>query len=229
MYSGGKRTLLIFAAVLMSGSVVLSLSRGGLIAVIAEFAFLLVFCMRSKYRHTSTGLVVGAILLVLLFLSLFDTSVIFERVATLGHVADEGVAGDRLMIARDGLKMFALHPVTGWGLGAFPAIYPHFRSFYTNLFVNQAHNDWLQLLVETGIVGMLLTIWFLFLVYRRGFKNARRWYREPRAALNLAALAAITGLLVHSFSDFNLHIPANAALFFVMCGLVFSGPDDQEE
>ena len=44
-------------------------------------------------------------------------------------------------------------PVLGWGLGTFPVVYPEFRSFYTNFFVNEAHNDYLQLLAEMGLLG----------------------------------------------------------------------------
>ena len=58
--------------------------------------------------------------------------------------------------------MFSHRPVLGWGLGTFPTIYPHYRSFYTNLFINEAHNDYAQLLVETGLLGFALMLWFLF-------------------------------------------------------------------
>ena len=57
--------------------------------------------------------------------------------------------------------MFSHRPVLGWGLGTFPTVYPSYRSFYTNLFVNEAHNDYAQLLVETGLLGFGLMLWFL--------------------------------------------------------------------
>ena len=61
------------------------------------------------------------------------------------------LSGDtRLTIGRDAIKIFAQRPLMGWGLGVFGVIYPSFSSLPTNLKVGMAHNDYLQLLVETG-------------------------------------------------------------------------------
>ena len=46
------------------------------------------------------------------------------------------------------------------GLGTFDVVYPAYRSFYTTLYVNAAHNDYLQVLIETGIVGFGCVVWF---------------------------------------------------------------------
>jgi O-antigen ligase len=118
--------------------------------------------------------------------------------------------------------MFLHRPVLGWGLGTFPTIYPSYRSFYTNLFVNEAHNDYAQALVETGLLGFGLMAWFLISVYRRGLPTSRRWEFKWDGALSLAALLGCTGILFHSFVDFNVQIPANAALFYVLCALAAS-------
>jgi O-antigen ligase/polysaccharide polymerase Wzy-like membrane protein len=71
--------------------------------------------------------------------------------------------------------MLIKKPFLGWGIGTFPIVYPEFRSFYTNSFVNQAHNDDLQLLVETGLPGFSIAVWFLLLVFRQPFP--RLYYR----------------------------------------------------
>ena len=70
---------------------------------------------------------------------------------------------------RSRIQTGGLPPLLGWGLGTFPTIYPSFRSFYTNLFVNQAHNDYAQLLVETGLLGFGLMLWFVFRLYRYSY------------------------------------------------------------
>ena len=69
-------------------------------------------------------------------------------------------------------------PFLGWGLGTFPVVYPQFRSFYTTFFVNQAHNDYLQLLVETGLAGVSIAVWFLVLVFRRALDQTGELDRE---------------------------------------------------
>jgi O-antigen ligase len=118
--------------------------------------------------------------------------------------------------------MFTHRPVLGWGLGTFPTVYPSYRTFYTNLFINEAHNDYAQLLVETGLLGFGLMLWFLICVYRRAMPTSRRWEFKWDGALSLAALLGCTGILFHSFVDFNLQIPANAAFFYLLCALAAS-------
>ena len=115
-------------------------------------------------------------------------------------------------------------PILGWGLGAFPIVYPEFRSFYTTFFVNQAHNDYLQLLVETGFAGFAIAVWFLVLVFRQASGKLKNWTETANGALTVAALLGCVGILVHSFLDFNLQVPANAALFYVLCAIAASAP-----
>jgi O-antigen ligase len=118
--------------------------------------------------------------------------------------------------------MFTHRPVAGWGLGTFPTVYPSYRTFYTNLFVNEAHNDYAQLLVETGLLGFALMLWFLVCLYRHGLPTSRRWEFKWDGALSLAALLGCSGILFHSLVDFNMQIPANAAVFYVLCALATS-------
>jgi O-antigen ligase len=113
--------------------------------------------------------------------------------------------------------MFEHKPVLGWGLGTFAEVYPQFRSFYTDFFVDQAHNDYLQLLVEMGVLGFATMLWFLVTVYRRATRKLKNWTVDTNGAISLAAMLGVAGILVHSLLDFNLQIPANAALFYVLC------------
>jgi O-antigen ligase len=143
-----------------------------------------------------------------------------KRLASIHSEARNELSGGlRMAINRDGLRMFALKPLLGWGLGTFPEVYPQFRSFYTNFFINQAHDDYIQLLVEMGILGFVTMLWFVVTVYRQAAKKLARWADDVNGAVALAALLAVTGILVHSFVDFNLQIPANAALFYALCAI----------
>jgi O-antigen ligase len=115
-------------------------------------------------------------------------------------------------------------PVLGWGLGTFLIAYPQYRSFSTDLVVNQAHNDYVQVLVETGILGFACVAWFIVNLYRISLRNWRAHSRVATVSV-LGALVGCTGILIHSLSDFNLHIPANAAMFFVLCGIASGGTE----
>ena len=216
LFRGGKRALVASCAVLMAATIFLSGSRGGMLAFVFEmvlFAALTVGKKRNPRIALGTMAVCVFILALLIFLG--------RGGQVLGRLGDLS-PGIRLDITKDSLRMFSHRPVWGWGLGTFPTVYPSYRSFYTNLFVNEAHNDYVQLLVETGLLGFGLMLWFVARLYRYGLPTSRRWEFQWDGAVSLAALLGCTGILVHSFVDFNLQIPANAALFYVLCGLVAS-------
>jgi O-antigen ligase len=215
LVSGGKRALVAFCVVLMASTIFLSRSRGGMIAFVLEVVlFAVLTLIQRRNSRVAFGLLAVSVL-VLGFLFFIGKEQVLGR---LGDLAP----GIRWNMTMDSLKMFSHRPILGWGLGTFPTVYPSYRSFYTNLFINEAHNDYAQLLVETGLLGFLLMLWFLSCLYRRGLPTSRRWEFKWDGALSLAALLGCTGILFHSFVDFNLQIPANAAFFYVLAALAAS-------
>ena len=212
---GGKRALVAFCGVLMGSTIFLSRSRGGMISFILQLvALATLILVQKKNRKAAVGLLAVCVS-VLAFLFFIG------RWQVLGRLGDLE-PGARLNMTTDCLTMFFHRPLAGWGLGTFPTVYPAYRSFFTNLFINEAHNDYAQLLVETGLLGIWLMLWFLVILFRRGIPTSRRWEFKWDAALSLAALLGCTGILFHSFVDFNLQIPANAALFYALSALAAS-------
>jgi O-antigen ligase len=217
--SSERRALMAFAAIIMGGSIFLSRSRGGLLALAVQLLVLgVVYYRRGIGRKVivallTVGFAAGAFVLWL------DRGRMVGRLEAMPEAGIENIEGVRLNVVRDGLKMVAQHPVAGWGLGTFPIVYPQYRSFYTSKFVNQAHNDYLQVLVETGLLGFALVLAGIFILYRETGRNLRRAPSLVQSPI-LGAVVACTGLLIHSFLDFNLHIPANAACFAVLCALL---------
>jgi len=213
------------AAAIMTGTVFLSGSRGGMLAVLSEFLLLAVLVTRQK-RGVRTAVGVGVFAVVLLsLLTWLGGKELTTRMFSIGRETRTEISGGmRLSIDRDAVSMFRRKPVLGWGLGAFPVAYPQFRSFYTNFFVNEAHNDYLQLLTETGLLGFGVMIWFLLALYRAATRKISNWTSSVSGSLTLACLLGITGILIHSCLDFNLQIPANAALFYVLCSLAAAPP-----
>ena len=215
LQKGGKRAMVAFCAVLMASTIFLSGSRGGMISFVLEIAvFAALTLMQRRNPRVALGMVALCVL-VLAFLVFLGKGQVLGR---LGNLSPDM----RSSITKDCLRMFSHRPVLGWGLGTFPTVYPSYRSFYTNLFVNEAHNDYAQLLVETGLLGFGLMLWFLVRLYRCVSPTSRRWEFKWDGAVSLAALLGCTGLLLHSLVDFNLQIPANAAMFYVLCGLAAS-------
>ena len=215
LLKGGKRALVAFAAVLMASTIFICGSRGGMLSFGFEVA---VFAALALYQRRSARVAISLLALCILVVGLL---LFVGKGQVLGRLGDLA-PGIRWNITKDCLRMFSHRPVLGWGLGTFPTVYPGFRSFYTNLFVNEAHNDYAQLLVETGLAGFILMLWFLVFLYRYGLPTSRRWEFRWDGAVSVAALLGCTGILLHSFVDFNLQIPANAAVFYMLCALAAS-------
>jgi O-antigen ligase len=220
-----RRMLAGGAAVVMASTVFLSGSRGGMIAFCIQLAILGSFVLKRKRSRTVSFAMAGFFVVLIGLVIWLGGSEVGERVISIRtETSTEISGGTRMAILRDGLKMWTARPLLGWGLGNFPEVYPQYRSFYTNLFVNQAHNDYIQLLVEMGVLGFLTMLWFLTRMYYSAAEKLGNWTSNINGALTLAAMLGATGILVHSLVDFNLQIPANAALFYVLCTLAAMEP-----
>jgi O-antigen ligase len=148
---------------------------------------------------------------------------------------DIGLAG-RTAIWRDSIGMVRDFPLFGVGLGAWPEIFPRYQSPpWSWGFYREAHNDYLELLAETGTIGFALLAWFFWVAGRRiihaprasDSSRSERTYRLPVLA---ALLAAIGAMAFHEFIDFSLQIPANALLFTLLLALALrlgAGSEEQ--
>jgi O-antigen ligase len=222
--SSRTRAAAAAVAAVMVGTIFLSGSRGGMLAIVAEIVILAVLLIKQK-QGLRTAIGIGVFLVIVVgLLTWVGGAELSKRIATAGSSHAELSSDIRYNINRDGLKMFLKRPVLGWGLGTFPVVYPQFRTFYTNFFVNEAHNDYLQLLVEMGVLGFGTMLWFLITLYKRAIKKIGHWTSEISGAVALACVLGLSGILVHSAVDFNLQIPANAALFYVLCTIAASEP-----
>ncbi len=226
---GNRKLIVAGIAALMAGTIFLSGSRGGMLAFVVQIIALAIFL--RKRGDWKQPVALGVFLAVMIaFLIWLGGNELTRRLASIQtETRQELTGGVRLTIDRDCLRMLRAKPLLGWGLGTFPVVYPQFRSFYTSFFVNEAHNDYLQLLVETGIVGFAIAIWFLVLTFRGAIAKLQNWTETINGTLTVAALLGCIGILVHSFLDFNLQIPANAALFYVLCAIAAAAPFQESQ
>jgi O-antigen ligase len=215
---GPRKLLAALAAAVMASTIFLSGSRGGMVAFAVQMFLLTAFLIKRR-KSWKTIFALGAFLIIALgLLAWLGGDELVDRVASIHTPVHAELPGaTRLKMDRDALNMFAQKPVSGWGLGVFGEIYPQFSSFSSNLPVGMAHNDYLQLLAEMGLLGFAAVLWFLLTLFRSALKKLKHWPLDANSAVTLAAMLGVSGILVHSFVDFNLQIPANAALFYVLC------------
>ena len=127
--------------------------------------------------------------------------------------------GNREKIAQDALRMCRDHLAHGVGLGAFEVAYTPYQSIVTDLTIDYAHDDYVQFMAETGIWGWILAPLAITIFFMLSFRHLRKRLRQQSGWLQFGAAVGVCGLLVHSVSEFNLHIPANAAWFSFLAAL----------
>jgi O-antigen ligase len=213
------KLFLLFVVFTALVSVFLSGSRAGLISLAVEFAILglVILVAGTEHKH----ILVAGILVTALAVGFFywlDPGDVWGRWKQMAS-KPELALGNRQKIAQDSFRMSRDYLAHGVGLGAFEVAYTPYQSVVTDLAIDYAHNDYLQFLAETGIWGWLLTPLAITIFFVLSFRHLRARLRQQSGWLQFGAAVGVCGLLVHSMSEFNLHIPANAAWFSLVAAL----------
>ncbi len=205
---------------LFGTALILTMSRGGWTCSMLSLVFLaavLVFKQDFPRHGTLITLSAGAVLLFLVMLSSFPA---VQELLTIPAVIDKaGGFESRMQVSKAVGVMIADRPLLGFGPGTFAYSFFKYQPAGIQGWYNMAHNDYAHFTAELGIFFPLLMVWMAIALFRHGFcifEGANLLARS----IALGAMAGIVAILCHSFIDFNLHIPVNALLFTVLCGLV---------
>ena len=227
-----KKFIYLFAAGLMAVALVMTNSRGGIISLLAELLFLVATMgLRHRHRHRKESeerqpriksAAMKAGLALALVVALFGGVVLLggEDALTrvVGSVNTDDPTTGRAHFWSVTVDIIKTHPWIGTGLGAFGVVYTGYDSRNGTYRLEQAHNDYLQVLSDGGIIGAVIGLFFVINLFRMGFM--RRDSRDDfRRGVATGAMAGCFAVLVHSFFDFTLHTPANALLFLVLAAL----------
>ncbi|CAN5586203.1 hypothetical protein BH10ACI2_BH10ACI2_11000 [soil metagenome] len=228
---GDKRLLYFVAIALMASSMLLSGSRGGLVALIAEVVFIVISTSRSEGRKS---VVLKLALSAVLVVAAVGGAVLVGGDTSLTRFSDaatsDNVSSSRTQIWGVTLKVIAANMPFGAGLGAFGQAFTRFDDSGGLLRVEQAHNDYLQIAADAGVVGLIIGGLFLYWFFREGIKNSSGT-NTFRRGVAVGAFAGCFAILIHSLFDFVLHITAISIMFTtLMAMLVASGRefDDDE-
>jgi O-antigen ligase len=224
-----KDRVLVYVSLLLPiwTGLVLSNSRGGILAMLAQIVVAALLLLNSKAlpNITSTSAVRVALIVVLAAGVLVGTLWVGgDRLATNFGAAGSEFTQDttamregasRIEIWRASLKMFAAHPILGVGFGGYWVGITAYHDASGLMTPQEAHNDYLEILSSGGIIGFAIAVWFAFVVVRLARKNLASDTGYMRAA-RLGAVLGIAGAAVHSLFDFGLHIIANAFVFITL-------------
>ncbi len=226
-----KRFIYLFAALLMGIALIMTNSRGGIISLIAEVLFLAAIAgVRKRHRsrvadqgtRRMRAAAVRTGLALVLVTGLFAGVVLMGGESALsrfvGTVNTDDPTTGRSHFWSVTLDIIKENPLIGTGLGSFGVVYTRYDSRNGLYRLEQAHNDYLQVLSDGGIIGAGLALFFVVVLFRVGFLR-RESHDQFRRGVAIGALAGCFAVLVHSFFDFTLHTTANALLFLTLAAL----------
>lgn len=204
-------------AVVQVGALLLSASRGGILSFGCQLVVLALVLLLRREKGKPLFVAAAVMLVAVGLVSWLGVRRIIERFSAMQSL--EATDNKRVAMWRGTWHIFLDHPVLGTGLGTLQTVYPFYETLYDGKVVNHSHNDYLEALAETGILGGLCCAFFLGALFLESLRRLRPPSSSFAVSLHLAGVIACLGFLIHGLVDFNLHIPANAILFLLMAHL----------
>lgn len=227
-----KRLIYITAISLMGVSLLLSGSRGGLVAILAGVVFLIMVTSRASgpkkviLRLAMSVVLIGVIVGGAFYIGGESSLTRIAETAT-----SKDITTDRTHIWGITLKIISANFPLGAGIGAFAQAYTPFDDSSGLERVEQAHNDYLQVAADAGIVGVGIAGFFFFVLIKTIKRNISR-ENSIRRGVAIGAAGGIFAVLVHSIFDFVLHTTSITLLFILLLVLLVAAGrkyDDDEK
>lgn len=234
LFGGGtkkdKRLLLAMAVVVMGIAVIFTSSRGGMLSFLAVFTFVIFATFRTgstaeaigeRTSQKRVGIAVGALAL----LAAAAGIVIFlgggeSLVRGVGLQASEAdVSSGRFHFWNVAIKIIFEDPILGTGFDSFGMAFSKFDTRSGLYRVEQAHNDYLQILSDAGIIGFICVSAFIYLLFRKGLTSAAAATDRFQRAATIGAMAGCFGIIIHSFFDFPLRTASNGFFFLALAAI----------
>lgn len=209
----GLITIALFASILLSQS------RTGIsVAVLTTGAMLLFFRKLFRLNRTSPALIALLVVVAVVFIGrtgLDKVDARFGEAVNAEGLSDNGkTISGRTQSWEDSLQIVADFPLTGSGMGTFFAIYPSYKTVLSETPLRQAHNEYLEMATDGGLIAIALITAFLILFFLRNFGLYRLRRDSFARHLFLGTLTGIVALLLHSITDYQFRQTSAVPLYF---------------
>ncbi|MDA3971862.1 MAG: O-antigen ligase family protein [Desulfobulbaceae bacterium] len=220
--TANRHILFGFATFIMASSVIISLSRGGIISTALSFLCFILLLNRNKQLERRKLPIIICLVMIFLLTFWLGWEPVINRFNQMTN-AENDFFNDRFLIWQDTLPLIKDYWLAGAGFGTFIYIFPLYREMLSpGLIIDHAHNDYLELLANGGIIGAFLILWFLGTILSQAIKQLQQRRDNNAKLLGIAAICSILSIAFHSVTDFNMHNGANGLYFFFTCGLLIS-------
>ena len=224
---GCKLILFSFFIVLMVGALFLSSSRAGVTSFLGSMVFLLFMINMREKGKRNLFILAGLLISICSFLMWMGIRPLLEEFSTIQDVSRDYDIQYRFQNWKDTSEIVRDFPLFGVGLGTFAAIFPKYKTIDLQYYYLYLENDYLQLLCEMGIVGFGVFSWFILSFFRKVRSRFFKYEGDRTSSIHFiyfyGSLTGIVAIMIHSFWDFNMHIPSNALLLAMLMGLAIAG------
>ena len=217
--SGGKLLLLVFACSTMFMSVLMTRSRSGIasVGVVALLAGSVVILRQTTMRARLTTAAVFIVIVIATAAWAGGETIVGRLVLPDSNVS---TVGGRIPIWRDTLAVIRDFPLAGSGLNTYGTATMVYQTQIRQLHFQEAHNDYLQLAAEGGVllgIPILVALGIFVRDVRRRFREAPK--EGMTYWLRVGAVIGLVSIAAQSLVEFSLQMPGNAALFAVMAAI----------
>jgi len=237
-----NRIFLLIALIIMGIALLLTFTRGSLLAIVVTIPVLIFFYYRSAVgelnkKHYRRFAFYFLILVIVAAALVYIPHPLNQKGSTLGNLRErvtiESITSGSSTLRRVAIWKFTWmmieeRPLLGSGVGTYGyQSLPHQAEFfaqgnnrdiYPHGFAVQAHNEYLQMWAEMGIIGLLLFLGIIFIYYRNIFINFRKM-GEKGKAITIGLAGGVTAVLVDALFGFPLQLAASLSLFWIFLGL----------
>lgn len=240
-----KKIILLIGIIVMGASLTLTFTRGSYLSfgVSLIFMFFLFLISQGKNfikKNRKIFIIILAVVIIITFLFIIPTPLnksgtAIERIKSrisISQFAQGSSIKRRIAIWKFTALMIRDHPLLGSGIGTYKYNTLKYqaeffkqgenRSLYPHGFANKAHNEYLQLWAEMGIVGLGIFIWLIISYFSCGLKILRKIKDEYKQGIIIGLMGSVVAVLIDGLLGFPLHLPATVILFWLVLALTIA-------
>lgn len=213
--------IMYFATILMAISLILARSRGAILSFGVALFFFYILVSRGRKSNSTKWLLGSFIVIILIYSVWIGLDPVIDKFSDTTRELP-----NRTYIWKDSMNMIRDFPIFGVGLGNFSLAYTLYKekAYWPHVY-DHAHNDYIELATETGVIGFILIFWALIAFFRKVIADGKDLSpnSDPlRYYILLGAISGMFGMFAHTITEFTFQIPSNAYYFTFLLALTSS-------
>lgn len=237
-----KKILLLIGIIVMSASLTATFTRGsylgfGVSLIFMSFLFLISRGKKFIKKNRKIFIIILTVVIIITFLFIIPnplnkSGTAIEKIKSrisISQLSQSSSIKRRIATWKFTILMIKDHPLLGSGIGTYKYNTLKYqaeffkqgenRSLYPHGFADKAHNEYLQLWAEIGIVGLGIFIWLIISYFSCGIKILRKIKDEYKQGIIIGLMGSVVAVLIDGLFGFPLHLPATVILFWLVLAL----------